>query len=124
MEASAMSHTPEPWRTEAVSDAVRIVVGTGRRKIILARLNPPRLPEAETHANAKLMAAAPKLLKALKEIAETRPLTIAMSPGLWLEQCVSIARAAIAEAQLNPVTSTPEAGGIKDSGEPDANDNL
>lgn len=63
-----MKPTEGHWRTEAVSDAVRVVVGEGRKKIILARLCPPQLPELETHANAKLMSAAPELLSLLKEI--------------------------------------------------------
>jgi hypothetical protein len=61
-------HTPGPWRTEAVSDAVRVVSGSGRTKIILARCAPPQIPEAETHANARLMAAAPDLYDALDRI--------------------------------------------------------
>jgi hypothetical protein len=66
-----MPHTLGEWRTEAVSDCVRVVVGQGRRKIILARLAPKQLPEAETHANARMMAAAPAMFAALKRIRET-----------------------------------------------------
>lgn len=62
--------TPGEWRTEAVSDAVRIVVGTSRQKIVLARLNPPQLPERETHANARVMAAAKDLVEACKYVVE------------------------------------------------------
>lgn len=62
-----MGHTAGEWRTEAVSDAVRVVVGDGRKKVVLARLCPPQLPEQETADNARLMAAAPKLLAALKD---------------------------------------------------------
>lgn len=67
-----MKYTPGPWSVECVSDAIRVFVrltrhsGQGTVKVILARLAPPRLPEAETHANARLMAAAPELLEALK----------------------------------------------------------
>ena len=59
-----------PWRVEAVSDAVRVVVGAGRKKIILARLSPKQIDEAETHANARLMAAAPEMYEALKLLQE------------------------------------------------------
>lgn len=48
-------HTAIPWGIEAVSDAVRIVVGKGRQKVIIARLCPPQLPEAETWENARLI---------------------------------------------------------------------
>lgn len=61
-----MSHTREPWRVEAVSNAVRIVIGKGRKKVILARLNPPQLPEKETWANARLMVLAPEFLETCK----------------------------------------------------------
>jgi len=69
--------TPGPWLVEAVSDAIRITAripskdGMSRKpggvKIILARLNPPQIPEAETHANARAMSAAPEMLAQLKE---------------------------------------------------------
>lgn len=65
--------TPGPWRTEGVSDAVRVVIGTGRQKIILARLRPPQLSENETWDNARLMAAAPELHDALKMFLECSP---------------------------------------------------
>ena len=57
--------TASAWRTEAISDCVRIVTGERRKKIILARLSPKQLPELETHANAELMAMAPELALAL-----------------------------------------------------------
>jgi|ERR1019366_6357189 hypothetical protein len=56
--------TKGEWRTEAISDCVRVVVGKGRAKIILARCAPKQLPEAETTCNAKLMALAPQLANA------------------------------------------------------------
>lgn len=43
------------WQREAVSDAVRVTIGTGRSKVIIARLNPPQMPESETTANADLI---------------------------------------------------------------------
>lgn len=61
-------HTAGDWKVEAVSDAVRVVVGEGRKKVILARLAPPQIPENETQANAELMAASPKLKEALEAI--------------------------------------------------------
>ncbi len=63
--------TRQTWRTEVVSDAVRIVIGKGRQKIILARFCPKQLPEAETHANATIASAAPELYAALEKAVET-----------------------------------------------------
>jgi hypothetical protein len=60
------SPTTGPWRIQGVSDAVRIFVGDGRKRVILARLCPPQISEHETWANARLMAAAPDLLAVLK----------------------------------------------------------
>lgn len=103
-----MSTTSGEWRVEAVSDCVRVVVGNGRKKIILARLSPKQIPESETHANARLMAAAPKLLGALVSLeasgaigGESHPLNIC---GCWGCQC----RRLIREAGGSSV----EAGGV------------
>lgn len=65
-----MPITKTDWRTEYVSDAVRIVTGEGRSKIILARLNPKQIPETETAANAELMTLSPRLLEALNAIVD------------------------------------------------------
>jgi hypothetical protein len=43
------------------------VVGTGRRKIVLARLAPRQIPESETVANAHVMAAARETLRGCEE---------------------------------------------------------
>lgn len=89
-----MKPTPGPWRIEAVSDAVRIVVGEGRKKIILARLCPPQIPEGETWDNARLMAAAPDLLEALKAITEAyRDDTKNMLGAAWAKVAEVIAKA-------------------------------
>lgn len=58
--------TAGDWQIEGVSDAVRIFVGKGRSKIILARLCPPQISENETWANGYLMRSAPKMLDTLK----------------------------------------------------------
>jgi len=55
-------HTPLPWEAECVSDCCRVVVGKGRRKIMLARLAPKQISELETAGNGRLMAASPQLL--------------------------------------------------------------
>jgi hypothetical protein len=56
---------------ESVSNAVRIVVEEGRRKVILARLAPKQIPECETQSNAELMSIAPILAQALISIVES-----------------------------------------------------
>lgn len=100
-----MKPTAMPWRTEAVSDAVRVVVGQGRKKIILARLCPKQLPEVETAANAKLMAAAPDLLKVLEEIVGDESLQERMMEADCSDCGSTLARAqlAISKAKGDPV---------------------
>jgi hypothetical protein len=66
-----MMITKGQWRVEAISDRVRIVVGRGRAKLILATLRTKQVPEAETVANASLMEMAPRLAKALIAIADS-----------------------------------------------------
>lgn len=63
-----MTYTTPPWRVEAVSDAVRVVIGEGRKKVILARLCPPQIPENETWANARVMAAGPEMLASIEDL--------------------------------------------------------
>lgn len=104
-------YTQGEWRTEAVSDAMRVVVGEGRKKIILARLRPPRLPEAETAANAVLMAAAPRLLDALKIARECiawcreHHKDVQSGEGIPVEAFID---AAIAEAEADGAYRLPE----------------
>jgi hypothetical protein len=63
-----MPITKNEWRTEAISGCVRVVAGSGRSRIILARCAPKQIPETETHANAALMALAPRLAITLVNI--------------------------------------------------------
>ena len=78
------------WSTEAISDAVRVVLRLGgQKKIILARLAPPQLSESETHANAHLMAAAPELYEAVELL-----LTVSIS-----HDHIDKARAVLAKAR-------------------------
>jgi hypothetical protein len=100
------THTPGDWRSECVSDCCRVVVGEGRRKIILARLAPRQLSENESAANGRLMATSKKLLEALKQAECAACGAIhgdeEMYPGQNCAQCRE-ARAAIAEAIGNLV---------------------
>ena len=92
-----MGHTPGPWRTEGISDCVRVVIGKGRQKVILARLAPPQLPEEETWANARIMGAGPELLDALTK-AEALLMDGPAAEFLDEEEVKRIARAAIEKA--------------------------
>jgi hypothetical protein len=63
-----MSHTPGPWVVHA--DGV-LVLGAGpkRQAIVDCETSAsPNLPQAERKANARLIAAAPELLAALKSL--------------------------------------------------------
>lgn len=96
-----MSTTLGPWRFEAVSDACRVVLGTGRQKIILARLSTKQIPEKEVACNARLMAAAPDLLEAAR-YALTKGCTChdTANPEWHSDRCIVPGlRAAIAKAE-------------------------
>lgn len=92
-------HTPGPWAVSAENPrkviAVRSLNGldplTGENLIGGASVHP------DAEANARLIAAAPELLKVLKEIADIRTATTADDAHL-LGACISHARAAIAKA--------------------------
>ncbi len=92
-------HTSLPWRTEAVSDAVRIVVGTGRSKVIIAKLNPKQLPEKETKANAEFIVRACSCHDELVGIAKFAIHAIRNSSVLCPEQLISKIQEALDKAE-------------------------
>src|SRR5574342_180434 len=95
-----MSHTLSDWRVEGVSDAVRIVTGTGKKKVILARLCPPQIPEDETWANARLMGQAPKLAGAVDALLRLHAEKCRCAePGATLCPAVAEARKLLEEAR-------------------------
>ena len=63
-----------PWNVEAVSDAVRVIIGQGRSKIILFRGNPKQISEQQTVDNCSFVAHArtdiPKLLELIDRARE------------------------------------------------------
>lgn len=133
------------WWTEGLSDCVRIIAQLpsrdalarrpGGRRTILARLSPRGLTEQETHSIAKVMAAAPELLRALQgmdlvctvdhlnpcwdnRVTDKPGLHWGSEPGSPIKACAACtARAAIAKAigpflQTNPAihsAASPEA---------------
>lgn len=62
-----MKHTPGPW--EAVGTGVYAETPNGSREIIFSRHNTRSAEEPERRANARLIAAAPELYAALREMA-------------------------------------------------------
>jgi len=95
---SKSKHTPGPWSLWPLkdSDSVRIFAG---RHYVGSIGNSDDEP-SQTRANAHLMAAAPDMYEALKEIA--RADTIAHSTGkysLVVESCAESARADISKAE-------------------------
>ena len=60
-------HTPFPWDVECVSDCVRIVAGSGRGKIVIARLAPKQLSETETTNNARFILRAATHFQTMKD---------------------------------------------------------
>ena len=84
-------HTPGPWNTADMKDAVGIYDPSGK---IVARI-PNSFEEAEDRrrADAALMCAAPSMLEALEEIADFAP-----GYGDVCEIIAQRARAAIAKA--------------------------
>jgi hypothetical protein len=87
-----MKHTSGPWaiRDDDEDGVVSIVGGSG---IVLARV---RTATAEPgDENARLIAAAPDLLKALQDLID---MDVAYQRGPKVEQAVENARAAIARA--------------------------
>ena len=66
------NHTPGPWRVGQQSDEDLFcgfpeIVGTraSGRRCVVARANPNLINDDESHANARLIAAAPDLLESL-----------------------------------------------------------
>lgn len=60
-------HTPFPWDVEFVSDCARIVAGSGRQKIVIARLAPKQLSETETANNARFILRAVTHFQTMKD---------------------------------------------------------
>ena len=94
---SETKHTPGPWKVLS-EEAIRIKSQDGSLLAMLHHLRGVhgvngRIPIEEVHANARLIAAAPELLEALKEL-----LGLAERHG-WLHVAVNNARAAIAKAE-------------------------
>jgi hypothetical protein len=99
-------HTPGPWAVagESYNDHEAYVIEAGGRTICwtASSLDDAGIEviTAEDDANADLIAAAPELLIALKQIADWDPSAAPSEPkGLSIIDAIDIARAAIAKAK-------------------------
>ena len=77
-----MSHTPGPWQVKRLQLAIKskpfgeafIYINTARTPTDSHVVIMPRITEGEQEANARLIAAAPELLAALRYVAENYPI--------------------------------------------------
>ena len=101
-----MSHTKGPWVVERSGSSGKLCKSKRERAFMLMVVaeqggmpglivNQPPIVTPADEANARLIAAAPDLLEALKEIAAIDSLDAALDPSYALH----IARAAIAKAE-------------------------
>jgi hypothetical protein len=101
-----MSHTPGPWRWDHESNVGNLIVDPERNAVATFQARSHLKwaeQQAEREANARLIAAAPELLEALKEIRQDRDVDMvgAFADGWYaaLEVCQVIADRAIAKAE-------------------------
>lgn len=96
-------HTPGPWKA-ASQDAETNEIPIKCGKSILARVAPRPHWDATQESNARLMAAAPALLEALRYAAEAIEMLLKVTPKEkaarnWAKKRGNDARAAIAQAE-------------------------
>lgn len=86
-------HTPGPWKLDCYG---QVTLENGHT-LLVSGIASPMVPTAESIANARLIAAAPELLAALREIMEYNGgATTALHDAYVMER----AHAAIAKAEL------------------------
>ncbi len=86
-----MAHTPGPWEVRGEFIGPRLRADSGIQ-IKIARVSGP-LDDAETIANAKLIAAAPDLLFALKYVWDTYGLDPSIDSAIWQTVLAAVAKA-------------------------------
>lgn len=101
---SEVKHTPGPWHTEIFKPGQRMVKSQSGEYICTTRFFPEY--DDEAHANAYLIAAAPDMMEALKQIEALQSQTrVAFDPSdaesMWdvLNRVFLIARAALEKAE-------------------------
>lgn len=100
-----MTHTPGPWRAERSKLNDLWTVYCGRGKNIAAVHDPYGSDDAVCEANARLAAAAPELLEALRDTARILD-AVRYSAGLGKNQLERLAKAKAAIAKAE--TRTPQ----------------
>lgn len=79
-------HTPGPWEVDQTTDTAYIIRPVGPRgaNSVAQVLHRSHMrPRSETEANARLLAASPRLLELLRRVVEVVP--ISYLPDNWLE---------------------------------------
>lgn len=90
------THTPGPWIRGVGDEGTCSVYASFRgMRVVVAATENFRLPIAEQKANARLIAAAPELLAALKALRQNGTLAQRMTPA----DALALADAAIAKAE-------------------------
>ena len=90
-----MTHTPGPWTAKAY--ATGVVSATKHVVATIPQGYSARIPPEERVGNARLIAAAPEMLEALKQVTNAFARYISGSEGHYYE--ITQARAAIAKAE-------------------------
>lgn len=99
-DTTIVSHTPGPWRVEdvGIDDSIAIMSGPAAeyRWLATASPDPSRgIDWDQTQANARLIAAAPELLRELKELMALVAAEYPQQQRVWLANAL----AAIAKAE-------------------------
>ena len=97
-------HTPGPWKFEILWAGFSAIRGRDGQLIfgVAAGDNSERRPKLEIEANARLIAAAPDLLEALRQMLAAFQCDMdsyADDPDAWQHEVWEAARAAIAKAK-------------------------
>lgn len=88
---TSSKHRPGPWNVHPTIDSV-VMAGNAHIADLNAR-------SVHTAANARLIAASPDLLEALKELEDNATQAAAFIPHILLTTAIEKARAAIAKAE-------------------------
>lgn len=93
-------HTPGPWETGSLMTRVEVLPQGWNMPLCIADCHAGHAPESEAErvANARLLAAAPDMLEALKSVLASVPFASYRGDG-ELEECEQMVRSAIARAE-------------------------
>jgi hypothetical protein len=97
-----MSHTPGPWRWDHESNVGNLIVDPERNAVATFQARSHLKwaeQQAEREANARLIAAAPELLEALKGLEQWYDAEVEPPHREFFNAAIAKARAAIAKAE-------------------------